>query len=163
MNVSVYSREAIERLIADGKFPANTAVISFFDPAIKHIDKDYAHVDYSSVCNIVFYCEVEDLDRDYLAEKGYSYDSFFPEAAKVALFIYAACEHEMDIICQCDYGQSRSAGCAAAILEHFYQTGISVFADYQYYPNQVVYHKVFDALERQKLYSENRNVTDIES
>ena len=98
-------------------------MISFFDPAIKHIDKDYAHVDYSSVCNDVFYCEVEDLDRDYLAEKGYSYDSFFPEAAKVALFIYAACEHEMDIICQCDYGQSRSAGCAAAILEHFYQTG----------------------------------------
>ena len=53
-------------------------MISFFGPAIKHIDKDYAHVDYSSVCNDVFYCEVEDLDRDYLAEKGYSYDSFCP-------------------------------------------------------------------------------------
>ena len=163
MKVSVYSREAIESIIVDGKFPENTAVISFYDPAIKHIDKNYAHVDYSSVCNDVFYCEVEDLDRDYLAEKGYSYDSFFPETAKVAAFIYAAYEREMDIICQCDYGQSRSAGCAAAILEHFYHTGISVFADYQYYPNQVIYHKVFDALERQKLYSDNRIVTDIES
>ena len=51
------------------------------------------------------------------------------------------------MICQCDYGQSRGTGCAAAILEHFYHTGISIFADYNYYPNQVVYHKVFDALE----------------
>ena len=45
-----------------------------------------------------------------------------------------------------DYGQSRSAGCAAAILEHFYRRGIDIFADYKYYPNQVVYHKIFDAL-----------------
>ena len=45
------------------------------------------------------------------------------------------------------YDQSRSAGCAAAILEHFYRRGIDIFADYKYYPNQVVYHKVFDALE----------------
>ena len=29
MNVSVYSREAIERIIAEGSFPDNTAVISF--------------------------------------------------------------------------------------------------------------------------------------
>ena len=53
----------------------------------------------------------------------------------------------MDIICQCEYGQSRSAGCAAAIREHFYSDGIKIFADYRYYPNQLVYNKVFDALE----------------
>ena len=29
MNVSVYSREAIESIIAAGNFPKNTAVISF--------------------------------------------------------------------------------------------------------------------------------------
>ena len=33
MNVSVYSREAIESIIADGKFPENTAVISFYQSA----------------------------------------------------------------------------------------------------------------------------------
>ena len=54
----------------------------------------------------------------------------------------------LDILCQCEYGQSRSAACAAAILEYFDATGISVFADYRYYPNQVVYHKVMDALTR---------------
>ena len=36
------------------------------------------------------------------------------------------------------------------LLEHFYGTGISVFVDYRYYPNQVVYHKVLDALETYK-------------
>ena len=40
------------------------------------------------------------------------------------------------------------AACAAAILEYFNGTGISVFADYRYYPNQVVYHKIMDALTR---------------
>ena len=52
----------------------------------------------------------------------------------------------LDIICQCEYGESRSSGCAAAILEYFYKTGNFCFTDYRYYPNQVIYHKVFDAL-----------------
>ncbi len=147
MTVSVYSREAIESVIADGKFPKNTAVISFCDSALKHIDKDYSRVDYGDACNDVFYCEVDDLDLDYLPEKGYTYDSFFPEAAELAEYINKAYRDGKDIICQCEYGQSRSAGCAAAILEHFYRRGIEIFADYKYYPNQVVYHKVFDALE----------------
>ena len=150
MNVFVYSREAIERIIAEGSFPDNTAVISFCDPELKHIDKSYSRVDYSSACNDVFYCEVDDLDLDYLPEKGYTYDSFFPEAVELAEYINKAYCDGKDIICQCEYGQSRSAGCAAAILEHFYHTGISVFANYDYYPNQVVYHKIYDALEKLK-------------
>lgn len=156
MTVSVYSREAIESIIDDGKFPKNTAVISFCDPALKHIDKDYSRVDYGDACNDVFYCEVDDLDLDYLPEKGYTYDSFFPEAPDLAEYIHKAYRDGKDIICQCEYGQSRSAGCAAAILEHFYRRGIDIFADYKYYPNQVVYHKLFDALEKYKHYHDNR-------
>ena len=126
MNVSVYSREAIESIIADGKFPENTAVISFYDPAIKRIDEDYSHVDYSGVCNTVFYSELDDLDLEVLKQKGYTYDIYFPEAPELAEFINKAYRDGMDIICQCEYGQSRSAGCAAAILEHFYHNGIFV-------------------------------------
>ena len=147
MGVSVYSREAIEHIIAEGSFPDNTAVISFCDPELKHIDKDYFRVDYTSVCDDVFYCEVDDLDLDYLPEKGYTYDSFFSETPKLAAYINKTFRDGKDIICQCEYGQSRSAGCAAAILEHFYHNGISIFTNYNYYPNQVVYHKVFNALE----------------
>ena len=100
----------------------------------------------------MFYCEVDDLDLDYLPEKGYTYDTFFPEADDVAMFIVKAYMDDKDIICQCEYGQSRSAGCAAAILEYFYHNGISIFTNYNYYPNQVVYHKVYDAIVRQKQY-----------
>ena len=148
MNVKIYSREDIESIIAASDFPQNTAVISFCDPELKHANGDYVRVDYSTVCSgeNVFYCEIEDLDLDYLPEKGYTYDSYFPEAPKLAEFIFKAYRDGMDIICQCEYGQSRSAGCAAAILEHFYSSGIDIFVEYKYYPNQVVYHKVFDAL-----------------
>ncbi|MCQ2417418.1 MAG: hypothetical protein MJ071_06365 [Oscillospiraceae bacterium] len=147
MKVSVYSREAIVNIISEGSFLVNTAVISFYDPELKHIDSDCTCVDYSGVCDTVFYCEVDDLDLDYLPEKGYTYDSYFPEVKELADFINKAYRDGKDIICQCEYGQSRSAGCAAAILEHFYRRGIDIFAEYKYYPNQVVYHKVFDALE----------------
>ncbi|MGN1223886.1 MAG: hypothetical protein ACI4TG_02125 [Ruminococcus sp.] len=87
MKVSIYSRDVIEGIIADGEFPENTAVISFYDSAIKHINKDYAHVDYSRVCDNVFYSEVDDLDLDYLPKKSFPYDLFFPEADKMATFI----------------------------------------------------------------------------
>ena len=84
------------------------------------------------------YCE-EHPDESYLAN-----------ADALAGFIREAKERGLDIICQCDYGQSRSAACAAAILQHFECRGIDIFADYRYYPNQLVYHKIFDALEKVK-------------
>lgn len=74
----------------------------------------------------------------------------FSEADDLAKFIYGAYNEGLDIICQCEYGQSRSAACAATILEHFYHNGISIFADYRYYPNQMIFHKVFDALNTLK-------------
>jgi hypothetical protein len=150
MEVDVYSREEIEKILEEDKFPQNTAVISFYDPAIKRIDASYSPVDYRGVCDRVFHIEMYDLDFEELENEGYTYDSYFPEADKLAEFIYDVYNRGMNIICQCEYGQSRSAGCAAAILEHFYHTGISVFADYRRYPNRVVYHKVFDSLENLK-------------
>ncbi len=150
INILICSRQEIEAMISGNKFPENTAVISFYDPAIKHIDADYAHVDYSSVCDHVFFSELDDLDLEVLKDKGYTYDTYFTEADEIAKFIYEVYNSGMNIICQCEYGQSRSAGCAAAIMEHFYHTGISVFTDYRRYPNQVVYHKIFDALENYK-------------
>lgn len=128
MNVTIYSGKAIERIISDGEFPKNTVVISFYDPEIKHFENDCSQVDYSSGCDSVFYCKADDLDLDSLPEKGYTYENFFPEADKPAHFINRAYRDGKDIICQCEYGQSRSAGYAAAIPEHFYRNGISVFA-----------------------------------
>ena len=163
MKVTVYSREAVENIIRNKEFPPNTAVISFYDPAIKRIDEDYSHVDYSGLCDPVFYSELDDLDLDVLRQKGYTYDTYFPESPDIAAFIYRAYDKGMDIICQCEYGQSRSAATAAAILEHFYHNGISIFTNYDYYPNQVVYHKIFDALEKYKRCHDNRYYYAVEA
>lgn len=138
MNVLIYSRDDMEKVIEDGKFPENTAVISFFDT--------YTPIDYSNVCDSVYYCELNDLDIDELEDKGYTYETFFADADKLAEFIYNTYEEGKNIICQCEYGQSRSAGCAAAVLQYFYKTGIDIFTDYRRYPSRLVYHKVFDAL-----------------
>lgn len=78
-------------------------------------------VDYSCKTNRVFPIEIHDIDLKILPKYGFTYDTFFPEADDLAKF-------------------------TAAILEHFYHNGISIFADYRYYPNQMISHKVFDAL-----------------
>lgn len=146
----ICSRKAVEKLFQNG-FPENTAVISFYDPESSfHRGSDYRPVDYSGKADRVFQIPLHDIDLSVLPEFGLTYDSYFPEADKLAEFIYSEKKDGFDLLCQCEYGESRSSGCAAAILEHFYKTGITIFTDYRYYPNQVVYHKVFDALEKYK-------------
>lgn len=145
MRVEIYSRESIEKLLI-GDFPENVAVISFYNPVNPRTGEKDDPVDYSCKTNRVFPIAIHDIDLEILSKYGLTYDTYFPEADDLAEFIYSAYNEGLDIICQCEYGQSRSAACAAAILEHFYHNGISIFADYRYYPNQMVFHKVFDAL-----------------
>ena len=144
MKTTILSRAQAETLIRNGEFPENTAVITFYDP-------DDNHVDYSS-CNQnqVYYCPLDDIDLSTLHDRGLTFGQYFDYADDVAAFIYEIYQNHMNLICQCDYGQSRSAGCAAAVQQHFYQNGIDIFADYRYYPNQMVYHKIFDALQEYK-------------
>ena len=139
MCVQIFSRETLKQLIAKGNFPQNTAVISFCDCGTKPRDR----VNFSNVCNRVMYIEIDDLDFEDID----NYDAFFPEAREAAEFIVDVYNSGMNIICQCEYGQSRSAGCAAAIKEHFYRSGLEVFQDFKYYPNKVIYHKIYDALQ----------------
>lgn len=149
MKVFIYSRKAMEALFASD-FPEDVAVISFYDPPESLSDNKGFSVNYSEKTDRVCKVAIHDIDLPVLPKYHLTYDTYFPEAEEVATFIYQAKEDGLDIICQCEYGESRSSGCAAAIREHFYKNGISIFADYRYYPNQVVYHKVFDALENCK-------------
>ena len=80
-----------------------------------------------------------------------AFDTYFPEADSLAAFIQKAHDDGFDIICQCEYGQSRSAACAAAIIEYYEKNGISVFADYRYYPNQLIFNKLLDALKNKEV------------
>ena len=52
------------------------------------------------------------------------------------------------IFCQCEFGQSKSAACAVVILQFSPKDGIEIFADYRYYPNHMIYHKVIEVSER---------------
>lgn len=145
MKVSIYSREAIEALLQEG-VPTNTAIISFYDPPTTRTPKGYTPVDYSGIANPVMQIPIHDIDIEILGEYGLTYDTYFPEAQALAAFIRKANADGNNILCQCEYGQSRSAACAAAILEYFHQRGITIFADYRYYPNQLVFNKLYDAL-----------------
>lgn len=142
IDLLICSKEAAAKLIRNG-FPQNTAVISFDSPK-----NEETRLRYESVCNRIFYVSVPDLDLSALPRFGYSEETYLTEADSLATFIDRAKEDGMDILCQCEYGQSRSAACAAAILQHYEQRGIDIFADYRYYPNQLVYHKIFQALEK---------------
>jgi len=145
LNISIISRKEAQ-LLLDGNFPENTAVISFYSPAgMKR--SDYSPIDYGTVPARLFYVCAPDIDIEALADFGYTYDTYIADAGALAEFILNAEKDGLDIICQCDYGQSRSAACAAAILEHFFRTGISIFADYRYYPNQLVFNRILEALK----------------
>ena len=148
MKVEIYTREAIKELMK-GEFPKNTAVISFCSPR-KTRRAEEVRVYFGNVCDRVFNILIPDIDIEILGDYGYTYETYLAEADELAKFIYEVRAEGHDIICQCDFGQSRSAACAAAILQHFEGRGIDIFSDYRYYPNQLVYHKVFDALEKYK-------------
>lgn len=147
MNVTICSRKAAEELLRTDTL-SRTAVISFCDPPSVGKPAPTPPLDYAGKAARVFTVVVHDLDLTALPDVGLNYDTYMPEADALAAFICQARADGLDILCQCEYGQSRSAACAAAILEYFDGTGISIFADYRYYPNQVVYHKIMDALTR---------------
>ena len=144
MNITILSRKAAEEMISSG-FPKNTAVISFYDPESRH-DADYAPVDYKGKCERYIGVCVRDIDIEILGDYGLTFETYLTEANAIAKFILSAKHDGLDIICQCEYGQSRSAACAAAIKEYFEGRGIEIFADYKYYPNQLIFNKILNAL-----------------
>ena len=137
-----------EELLRTG-FPPHTAVISFYDPPSRQRPTPVPPPNYAGKAARVFSVAVHDLDLTALPDVGLTYDTYLPETEALSKFICQSKADGLDSLCQCEYGQSRSAACAAAILEYFNGTGISVFANYRYYPNQVVYHKIMDALAKQ--------------
>lgn len=147
MVVSIYSRDAMYRVIKSG-IPKNTAIISFSDT-----EEDFIRFSKGTdVLHVAFY----DV-RPFTVVKHH-YDRILPQAKEIADYIICKRKEGKDLICQCDYGVSRSAGCAAAILEMWDHKGLEIFADYRYTPNQFVYNKVLKELrERNKQDGKFRN------
>lgn len=145
MKIEIHSFESIE-IRATAPFGHGTAMISIGDngnppPSLKHAP-DY-----------LLRLEFEDIAPDEINETGVNPDHIFSDkqAHEIAEFVYTIKDKAKLIICQCEYGQSRSAACAAALREHFYGNGIDIFADDKYYPNKLVFRKVLEALDHIKL------------
>lgn len=51
MNVKIYSRKAMEKLIGEG-FPEKTAVISFYDPVMQKLYNDYRNINHQDKIRI---------------------------------------------------------------------------------------------------------------
>lgn len=144
MTIEIHSRESMERLIERG-FPNKTAVISFYDPPVGEMPGTEP-MDFSLYTDRVFQIALRDLSIDELDQCGLTYEEYFLEAEDLAEYVFAAIRDGYDIICQCEDGNSRSAGCAAALHEFFAADGVFIFADYRYHPSQMVFHKVYNAL-----------------
>ncbi len=137
MEIEILGREEITRMLGKGLIDEGCAVVSFYDEGTEPVDLGGCGAE-------AFPVELDDIDSD---EPGFDIDGFFPQADKAAGFIVQALSAGKRIICQCEYGMSRSAGCAAAVLEHYENSGITVFADDRYCPNKAVFRKLFDALK----------------
>ena len=144
--ILILSRDKAEKLPP----VQDTVIISFCDPITSRTSKGYKRIDYCGICDNIFYVEIHDIDIEILGDYGLTFETYFPEAPRLAEFIIKALKENKTIICQCEYGQSRSAACAAAIKEFYDGTGIEIFADYRYYPNQLVFNKLLDALKDAK-------------
>ncbi len=142
MTIAIHSRKSMERLFMRG-FPSHTAVISFCDPPGSGTSPP---INYAGRAERVFQIVLKDIRFEELEQYGLAYEEYFTEADELAEFIFAAIRDGLDIICQCENGDSRSAGCAAALHEFFTADGVFIFADYRYSPNQMVFHKVYNAL-----------------
>lgn len=141
MQVKIFSKAAMVERLAEGPL-VNTAVISFYNEPINPLTKP---LDYAGKAECHLAIDLPDIDKGGLEEYGYTYDSFFSQADEVAAFIREAYNNGMDFACQCQFGFSRSAACAAAILEHFEGRGKEIFeGDYQ--PNLLIYNKLLESL-----------------
>lgn len=92
---------------------------------------------------------VPDIDEMGFAEFGYTIDTFFSDADSVAEFICSAYRDGFDFIFQCQFGFSRSAACAAAILEYFEGRGNEILLSENYQPNKIIYNKLLYVLEKE--------------
>lgn len=141
-NIIILSRNQIEE-IAISPFPANTALIS-----VRDTDADAPKLQHKPLwlLQLVF----DDISLDELdAYKEKEYTLFNEQTAQqIADFIICHKDKAKTIICQCEYGQSRSAAIAAALAEFFWKSGINIFADERYFPNKLVFRLTLQALKK---------------
>lgn len=155
MEIMITSREALEAR-ARSPFPPRTAVISI-------TDSDDPDADLLNPPDWLLRLKFDDVHNDLLEEvlgrrpteeeaRILAENFHFiteGQARQIAAFIREAAQPNMadTLICQCEYGQSRSAAVAAAARQYLAGDGIGIWADDRYYPNKLVFRMVTAALD----------------
>lgn len=145
LEIKIFSREAMEKFLQNSPL-IDIAVISFYDTPMIENDPYYVAIAYPKDI-AVYYSVTDDIDYESLQERGYTENSYFADCDDMAKFILQCADKGIiKFFCQCEFGQSRSSGAAAAIAEFFNHNGVDIFADYRYSPNQVIYNKLINSL-----------------
>ena len=153
MKIEILNRLDVQE-ISRKPFKEKTALISITD-----YDDEYAELEFKP--EYLLQIKFDDVDNDIfldlqgkaLPEEKHKdiaikYHIITDEQAKeIADFIMNIKDKAEFIICQCEHGQSRSAAVAAAISEYLYNEGIKIFSSDDYFPNKVVYRKVYEYLK----------------
>ena len=147
MQVLIMSRAALMELAKD-PFPPGTAVISITnsdaaDVELCHIPEQILRLKFDEVSDEIY----EDfLGRKPTVREMHQLSARFHmlsdhQAQQLADFILSR-NNQGILICQCEHGQSRSAGIAAAAVEYYLHRGVHIFADPRYCPNKYVFRKL---------------------
>lgn len=148
MKVEIHSIQSLKRR-AHKPFAPDTALISIGD-----FGKELPLLEYKPAHILrMEFDDVTPSEINYESSERYAFRLFSEEQAnQIADFVYRYWESRGTLLCQCHYGQSRSAAVAAAIKEHFYHNGIEIFADEQerYCPNVYVFRLTLRALRNRE-------------
>lgn len=148
MKVEIHSIQSLKKR-AHKPFAPDTALISIGD-----FGKELPLLEYKPAHILrMEFDDVTPSEIDYESNGRYAFRLFSEEQAnQIADFVYRYWESRGTLLCQCHYGQSRSAAVAAAIKEHFYHNGIEIFADEQerYCPNVYVFRLTLRALRNRE-------------
>ncbi|MGI6275401.1 MAG: hypothetical protein ACOYJ5_07585 [Acutalibacteraceae bacterium] len=148
MKIEIHSIQSLKKR-AHKPFAPDTALISIGD-----FGKELPLLEYKPAHILrMEFDDVTPSEIDYESSERYAFRLFSEEQAnQIADFVYRYWESRGTLLCQCHYGQSRSAAVAAAIKEHFYHNGIEIFADEQerYCPNVYVFRLTLRALRNRE-------------
>ncbi len=157
MKLEIHSFESIQKR-ANTPFEPHTALISIGDPdapqpTLVHKPENVLRLVFDDITHEEARDRLElpplpDDELELLLAK-YNTILFTDEMAQTtARFILNHAPHTDKFICQCEFGQSRSAAVAAAIAEFFGGHGKIIFMDKRYSPNMLVYRKLLETMQK---------------
>lgn len=143
INIIALSREKAIRL-SYSDFDIDKIIISIRDP---NKVKPEFNINNSSIKDIL-YLSFYDISEETKSIFG-GYESMSPIDAILIRDFVLKWQNEIDTIwVQCEMGMSRSAGIAAAIMDHFDIDSKEILESNQYYPNRLCYDLTKNAINK---------------